>query len=405
MKKIMILGAGIYQVPLIKTAKRMGLYVIVVSIPGPYPGFALADQVCYINTTDKEAVLEVARKEQISAIVTTGTDVAVSTIGYVCEQMGLPGLGYEASLSATDKARMKEAFRQGGVRTAAFEVVSSCDEALEALVKLGVPAMLKIVDKSGSRGIVKIHSAEQLRQVYPSVREETQKPYMILESFVEGNEIGIDAFVQNGQIQWIVPHDKLVFQSGKTGIPLGHICPITVERPEVMAEFEEQTRLAIRALGLDNCAVNMDAFVTAEGKVYVIEAAGRCGATGIPEVMSGFLGIDYYEAILKNALGQAVDQPQTEGKPSASMLLYSRESGLLRHIKYTVAGHSYSNEDCNMGAEGIVSLDYLPGESIHAFENGTHRIGQAVFTADTVEEIWDRIHGFEASMEVVVEKI
>ena len=47
MKKIMILGAGIYQVPLIKTAKRMGLYTIVVSIPGNYPGFALADKVYY----------------------------------------------------------------------------------------------------------------------------------------------------------------------------------------------------------------------------------------------------------------------------------------------------------------------------------------------------------------------
>ena len=45
MKKILILGAGIYQVPLIKTAKRMGLYTIVASIPGNYPGFELADKV------------------------------------------------------------------------------------------------------------------------------------------------------------------------------------------------------------------------------------------------------------------------------------------------------------------------------------------------------------------------
>lgn len=47
MKKILILGAGIYQVPLIKAAKRLGIYSIVVSIPGNYPGFALADKVYY----------------------------------------------------------------------------------------------------------------------------------------------------------------------------------------------------------------------------------------------------------------------------------------------------------------------------------------------------------------------
>ena len=60
--KIMILGAGIYQVPLIETAKKMGLYTIVVSIPGNYPGFALADKVYYENTVDEDKILEIAKK-------------------------------------------------------------------------------------------------------------------------------------------------------------------------------------------------------------------------------------------------------------------------------------------------------------------------------------------------------
>ena len=58
----MILGAGIYQVPLIRTARRMGLYTIVVSIPGASPGFALADNIYELNTRDKEAILEAAEK-------------------------------------------------------------------------------------------------------------------------------------------------------------------------------------------------------------------------------------------------------------------------------------------------------------------------------------------------------
>ena len=66
----MIMGAGIYQVPLIKTAKRMGVHTIVVSIPGDYPGFALADEVCYENTVDYEAVLGVAREKHVDGIVT-----------------------------------------------------------------------------------------------------------------------------------------------------------------------------------------------------------------------------------------------------------------------------------------------------------------------------------------------
>lgn len=113
MKKIMILGAGIYQVPLIKKAKEMGLYVIVVSIKGNYPGFDLADKCYYENTRNYEEILKIAQNENVDGICTTGTDVAVKTIGYVCEKMNLCGLDIASANKATDKVLMKEAFKQG----------------------------------------------------------------------------------------------------------------------------------------------------------------------------------------------------------------------------------------------------------------------------------------------------
>ena len=115
MKKIIILGAGIYQVPLIKCAKKLGYYSIVCSIEGDYPGFAYADKVYYINTTDKKAVLKVAQEEKVDGIVTAGTDVAVNTIGYVCDKLGLKGLSSASAEMVTDKSLMKKAFNEGGV--------------------------------------------------------------------------------------------------------------------------------------------------------------------------------------------------------------------------------------------------------------------------------------------------
>ena len=166
MKKILILGASIYQVPLIQTAKRLGFYTIVASIPGEYPGFALADKVYYINTVDKESILKAAMDEQIDGICTTGTDVAVATIGYVCERMGLAGVSEAAAVRATDKAEMKEAFQKHQVSASKFRKVKTLDEVYAAAEEIGLPVVVKRVDSSGSRGITIVREKEGLAQAF-----------------------------------------------------------------------------------------------------------------------------------------------------------------------------------------------------------------------------------------------
>ncbi len=402
-KSILILGAGIYQVPLIRRAQARGYRAVVASIPGNYPGFAVADEVFYTDTTDKEAILRIAGQERVSAVTTTGTDVAVASIGYVCDRLGLPGIGEAAARLLTDKALMKEAFVKGGVTTSAFRRVTSLDEARAAAEELGLPVMLKIVDKSGSRGITKISDMQQLDAAWAYASAATGADHMVVERFVRGQEIGIDAFVQNGRLLLMLPHDKFVYQSGHTGIPIGHYCPM--DCPEtVWNNMLSETEKIIAATGMDNCAVNIDAFLLPDGGVNIIEAAGRCGATGIPEVISGYTGRCYYDCILDNALGIPVAPfDLTKGRPTASMLLYSGQGGILKEIRYRFAGREYCNADADVPGRGRVELSFGPGDDIDAFRNGTDRIGMAVFSADTVEAVKAAAADFRQSLRVTVE--
>ena len=402
-KSILILGAGIYQVPLIREAQARGLRAVVASIPGNYPGFALADKVYYTDTTDKEAIFRIAREEKVSAVVTTGTDVAVSSIGYVCRVLGLPGIGEEAARLLTDKALMKEAFARGGVTTAEFRCVRSYDEALAAASALGYPVMLKIVDKSGSRGITKLTGADGMASAWDYAQAATNADHLVVERFVEGQEIGIDAFVQNGQLLLMLPHDKFVYQSGRTGIPIGHYCPMDCGET-LWQNMLAETGKVIRCTGMDNCAINIDAFLLPDGRVNIIEAAGRCGATGIPEVISGYTGRNYYGCILDAALGiEVAPFDLSRGKPTASMLLYSKESGDLKEIRYRFAGRDYCNEDADVPGKGRVELSFGPGDDIDAFRNGTDRIGMAVFSEPTVDELLRAVDAFRDSLSVTVE--
>ncbi len=378
-KKVMILGAGIYQVPLINTAKKMGAETIVVSIPGNYPGFELADKIYYENTVDEQKVLEIAKEEQINAIITTGTDVCIGTVGTVCDAMGLPGLSREAAEIAVDKRLMKEKYEEFGVRTARFREIFFNSEDIPAQVsELKFPLIFKSVDSSGSRGIIRVDSFDEFDSAIAYVKDNTRKDYFLIEEFIEGEEFGAQAFVYNGKVEFILPHGDYVFH-GDTGVPIGHFAPYNLSE-DVIADAKLQLAKAVEAMGLNNCAINAD-FILRDNETYVLELGGRCGATCLAELVSIYYGFDYYEKILKVALGENPEFDFTKtAVPNASHLLMSDKDGIIKE-------QINENEDDPRIVD--VQFDYKPGDEVHAFRVGPHRLGHVITKGETLEEAQD----------------
>lgn len=381
MKKILILGAGIYQVPLIKTAKQLGIYTIVASIPGNYPGFEHADKIYYENTTDYNKILEIAKAEQIDGIVTAGTDVAVITIGKVCDELGLTGLSFEAAQIASNKSLMKTKYEEFGVRTARFRKIPFTETDLcSAVSELSFPLIFKSIDSSGSRGIIRVDSLDEFENAREYVKANTRSDHFIIEEFIEGEEFGAQAFVYDGEVVFILPHGDYVFQ-GDTGVPIGHYAPYELD-DAVIEDAKVQLAAAIRAMGLNNCAINAD-FILKDNKTYVLELGGRSGATCLAELVSIYYGYDYYEKIIKTALGEKVSFNSTESVPNASMLLSSDKDGVI-----------ISQQNLNPESDQLVDVqfDYKPGDKVSRFRVGPHRIGHVITKGTTLKEAVDALH-------------
>lgn len=375
MKKLMILGAGIYQVPLIRKAKEMGIYTISVSIPGRYPGFKYADKVYYENTVDCEKIYQIAKDENIDGILTAGTDIAVTTIGYVCDRLGLVGLSQESAEKATNKVLMKECFEKKGVRTARFRKVPFDLQKIKEITSLlNFPLIFKAVDTSGSRGIMKVKSIDCFEVAMNYVREATKLDYFIVEEYLVGEEFGAQAYVKNNKIEFILPHGDYVF-TGETGVPIGHYAPYNLQE-SIIDDIKLQLCKAIEALGLNNCAINAD-FILVDKKPYVLEIGGRSGATCLAELTSIYYNFDYYEKMIKVALNEPVDFESNTMIANASMLITSKKTGKIKTQKFL--------GELN---ENIVELtfDYNVGDNVKAFLVGPDRIGHIITKGKTLDE-------------------
>lgn len=365
-----------------------------VSIPGNYPGFELADKVYYENTTDWEKILEIAKQEKIDGIVTAGTDVAVITIGKVCDEMGLCGLSYEGAQNATNKILMKEVYEKYGVRTAKYRRIAFEDPDMFAKIdELTLPLIFKAVDSSGSRGITRVDSREEFADAIASAKKYTRQKHFIVEEFIEGEEFGAQAFVYQGKVQFILPHGDYVFK-GDTGVPIGHYVPYNLA-PDIIEDAKVQLEKAIEAMKLDNCAINAD-FILKDGKTYVLELGGRSGATCLAESVSIYYGFDYYEKILLAALGEEeLSFESDQCVPNASHLLMSSRDGVIRSI---------TNE--NQENPGIyeIQFDYGVGDEVHKFAIGPHRIGHVVTMGESLEEAQELLWNTMGKIHIDVEE-
>lgn len=210
-KRIMILGASAAQVPIIRKASELGFETVSVSVPGNYPGFEVSDRYYEIDIRDRERILSIARAETISGILTDQTDIAVPTVAYVAERLGLPGIGSECALNFTNKFRMRSMARELGVPVPGFVMVQDRNDVQDAVSKLTPPYIVKPVDSQGSRGVSKVSHPSDLWAHVQNAARFSPDGQVIVEEFFYGVETVVQGFVSNYKVFNLALADREYF--------------------------------------------------------------------------------------------------------------------------------------------------------------------------------------------------
>lgn len=305
MKKLLVLAAGILQVPVIKKAKEMGYYVIAADGDPNAIGLQYADKPIVVNITSEEEVLHIARKEQIDGVIHPCSEASMTVMGRINDELRLSGISKNAAFRATNKHMMREAFEKYGSPSPKSFCFDNANVAWDCFCnELSNDAILKPSRNSGSRGIAKIEngiSRENFAELFERSKAESRDKTVMLEQFIEGPEFSVEIIVWNGIVNVLTVTDKITTEAPYF-VELGHNQP-SIYSSEIVEEIKRAAVSGVNALEVNNCACHAEVKVQ-DGKAYIMEIGARLGGDFISTELTHLsTGIDMVAAAINCALG------------------------------------------------------------------------------------------------------
>lgn len=384
---IFIIGGGLLQVPVIQTAKTMGLKTVVADMNPDSLGFKISDYQIIMSTKDVEGMVREAKrfseKHGIHAVITAGTDASM-TVAAVANSLNLPGIRYVDAEAASNKIKMRKRLKDHNVPIPGFYPIWSIQDARDALDFLSFPLVMKPADNMGARGVIKVTNREELQLAFKHAKKFCPTGEMILEEYMEGPELSVDALSFGGNIYMTGIADRII-EREPYFIEMGHNMPSSLPN-SILEEVESVMRNGMKALGITLGAGKGDIKVTKTG-VKVGEIAARLSGG----FMSAFTyplssGVNLNRAAILVALGETPDNLEPVLKKVSIERSLLAPSGKLLAIKGVEEAKKI---------EGVceIFIQNKPGDIIKEPTNNIEKTGHIIISANdlkSAEEIFQK---------------
>lgn len=381
MEKIVVVGAGEFQCPLIVKAKEMGFETHVFAWEDGSIGRQEADFFYPISVTEKEKILGICREIRPCAAVTVASDLANITVQYLAERLGLACNPVQCVRNTTDKYAMRTALMRAGVAVPRFARAGEGGGWHSVARGMEFPLIVKPTDRSGSRGITKIGSLDRLGGAVEDAMRHSFEKKAIIEEYIDGEEYSCECISYKGVHTFLALTKKYT-----TGAPhfieTGHMEPAPLGGLAV-EEIKREIFRALDALGIECGASHSEFKVTPKGEVRIIEVGSRMGGDFIgSHLVELSTGYDFLRMVVEVAAG---------GPPT-----------LARHHAPQYAGVKFifSREDLRQygalkeNAPGLIRFASEPKEvGTHEVADSSGRYGCYVVASGSEDEVRDIVSG------------
>lgn len=390
-KSILVFGVGELQLSIINRANAMGLFTVGID---PCDN-AYARDVCsafeVVGGQDYEGTIAVAKKYNISAIVTAATDKPLVMMARVAKALNLPFYSVETAQWSTDKYQMKSRFIEGGVPCARGRLIHSAEDAKD----LYFPLICKPRDNSGSRGVKLCRDYNELEACIKEAFEVSKLDTVLVEEFIEGREFSIESLHYDGKSEVIQFTEKKTTEF-PYNVELGHKQPANLT-DEQRVQIRDIINKIAECMRFENCPSHTELKINDRG-IFVIETSPRLGGDYITSTLTPLsTGINLEDQLLHIALGEPVDTKTGREDKASAVCFFSLPEGEVKAIGHLPLAVSKEANSQGPIANGLICLDLKlkVGDKVNKITSSLNRYGQFIVAGDTREEVDALVEKYE----------
>lgn len=292
------------------------------------------------------AVMEAMRGQSIDGILALGDRPAVAA-AYAARGLGVPHNHPAAVEACRSKLRMREVFRDAGLRGPWFRKVPIHPTPEPALLGISYPCVLKPLSLSASQGVIRANNRDEFLGAATRVRGLLESPeiratrepnldQMIVEGYIPGAEVAVEGLLTDGQLRILAIFDKPNPLEGPFFEETIYVTPSRKNESQQRA-ITQCALKSIRALGLTQGPVHAEFRINDEG-VWPLEVAprpigGLCArALRFADKSSPEQTFGLEELLLRHALDQEGKDALRENSASGVLMIPVPASGILEQV-------------------------------------------------------------------------
>ncbi len=207
------------------------------------------------------------------------TEYGLIPAAYVNEMLNLPGNPLKTVKLLKNKQDMRFFLNEKGISPVQFEVGTQLDDIKRFIDECNGNIIVKPIDGSGSLGIFKIENICDAELKWEQIKKVGAIPF-IMEEYLDGPEISVEAFSFSGKHNIIAITDKLIQENF---VEIGHCVPSNIN-PELKVEVEKLVKEFLSTIGLNNGPSHTEIKLTSKGP-KIVESHNRIGGDSINELV------------------------------------------------------------------------------------------------------------------------